>query len=104
MANRLRFNHTRRPGGPMIRALSVLLLFSASCATMIRGTRDNLQLSSVPEGANAALADGESCKTPCSVTLARNTSTVVTFSKDGCESQMVSVYPSLAGAGVILGG
>jgi hypothetical protein len=88
----------------MSRFLCLLLFFSAGCATMIRGTHDNLQLTSSPEGANATLADGESCRTPCSFTLSRNTSTVVTFSKDGCDPQMVSVYPSLAGAGVILGG
>jgi hypothetical protein len=42
--------------------------------------------------------------TPCSIHLARNTSTVVTFEHEGCDTAMVSVFPTLAGAGVILGG
>jgi hypothetical protein len=29
---------------------------------------------------------------------------VITFSKSGCNNQMASVYPTLAGSGVILGG
>lgn len=34
----------------------------------------------------------------------RDSSFSITFSKDGCDSQTVSVFPTLAGAGVLLGG
>lgn len=83
---------------------TLILLTFVGCATMIRGTHESLQLSSNPEGALAQLSDGESCTTPCAINLARDTSVSVNFTKDGCDNQVVSVFPSLAGAGVILGG
>src|SRR5262245_17149167 len=76
----------------------------SGCATMIRGTQEPLQLTSFPSGARAVIGSGQSCTTPCSIHLARNTSTVVTFEHEGCDTAMVSVFPTLAGAGVILGG
>ena len=76
----------------------------SGCATMIRGTQEPLQLTSFPSGAKAVIGSGQSCTTPCSIHLARNTSTVVTFEREGCDTAMVSVFPTLAGAGVILGG
>jgi hypothetical protein len=84
--------------------LSATAFLVAGCATMIRGTREPLQLSSNPEGAEAQLSNGQSCTTPCSIDLPRETSVAVNFTKDGCDSQTVSVFPTLAGAGVILGG
>jgi Short C-terminal domain len=87
----------------LARALGGGALLSG-CATMIRGTEEPLQLTSLPSGARAVIGSGQSCTTPCSIHLARNTSTVVTFEREGCETAMVSVFPTLAGAGVILGG
>ena len=83
-------------------AASALLL--TGCATMIRGTHEPLQLSSSPEGAVAQLSNGQSCTTPCSLDEERDSSFSITFSKDGCDAQTVSVFPTLAGAGVLLGG
>lgn len=84
-------------------ALGCSVLLSGR-ATMIRGTEEPLQLTSFPAGAKAVIGSGQSCTTPCSLHLSRNTSTVVTFEREGCETAMVSVFPTLAGAGVILGG
>jgi len=83
--------------------ISIYVLISG-CATMIRGTTEELQLTSDPVGAKASLSNGQSCTTPCSLSLARNSSLAVTFIKDGCDNHTVSVFPTLAGAGVILGG
>lgn len=84
-------------------ALLCLLVFPG-CATMIRGTHEQLALSSTPPGASATLSNGQSCTTPCSIKLARDWSGTVTFAKAGCQARQISVYPSLAGSGVILGG
>jgi hypothetical protein len=80
------------------------MALSSGCATMIRGTEQSLQLTSVPPGAKAVISAGQSCITPCALELSRSTSTAVTFEREGCEREMVSVFPTLAGAGVILGG
>jgi len=92
--------------GRIRRAIAVagtLLIFSG-CATMIRGTHEQLQLSSNPEGVVAQLSNGQSCTTPCSLSEPRDSSFAVTFSRDGCDSQMVSVFPTVAGSGILLGG
>lgn len=74
------------------------------CATMIRGTNDQLHISSTPTGAKATLSNGQSCTTPCTMQLKRNQSLIINYSKPGCKPTQLSVYPTLAGAGVILGG
>jgi hypothetical protein len=75
----------------------------AGCATMIRGTHESLDLVSTPTGARADLSTGQSCITPCAQNIARDASFSVTFSKDGCDSQTIAVFPTLAGAGVLFG-
>lgn len=85
----------------MCLTLSCLLV---SCATLIRGTEENLQINSVPEQAKANISNGMSCVTPCMVRLKRNSTVVITFEKEGCQKQMVSVFPTIAGAGILLGG
>ena len=71
---------------------------------MIRGTEEPLSLTSEPSGALAEVSSGQKCTTPCQVVLKRNQSIMIKFSKDGYEPETVSVFPTLAGAGVILGG
>jgi hypothetical protein len=85
-------------------ALVVMLSFVTSCATMVRGTTEEVLFNTTPRGAKATLSNGTTCVTPCSITLKRNESISVTFARDGCDSHMASVFPVLAGAGVILGG
>jgi hypothetical protein len=80
------------------------LLMISGCATMIRGTDDLLQVTSEPSGANVEVSSGQSGSTPCSFVLKRNQSCIVKFSKEGYHTETVTVYPTLAGAGVILGG
>lgn len=84
--------------------LFALSLCLCNCATMIRGTEEPLSITSEPEGALARLSDGQSCKTPCQITLKRNQTLLVRYEKEGCDTATLNVYPTLAGAGVILGG
>ena len=81
-----------------------VLLIGTGCATMIRGTEEPLNITSEPPGALAQVSDGQKCTTPCSVKLKRNQSVIVRYSKEGYETESLSVFPTLAGAGVILGG
>jgi len=84
--------------------LMALLVSVASCATIVRGTTEEVLFNTTPRGATATLSNGTTCVTPCSVVLKRNESVSVTFTRDGCDSHVTSVFPVLAGAGVILGG
>lgn len=80
------------------------LIFASGCATMIRGTSEQLMITSEPDGAQVKLSDGRSCKTPCQMECKRNQTLILKFSKDGHEDESLTVCPTLAGAGVILGG
>jgi hypothetical protein len=71
---------------------------------MVRGTSEPLQLASNPSGATASVSAGSSCQTPCQLDLARDSSVVVTFSKLGCKQQLVSVFPTMSGSGIFMGG
>lgn len=82
----------------------IILFFISGCATMVRGTDELLQVTSEPSGVNAELSTGQSGTTPCSFVLKRNQSCIVKFSKEGYHTESMTVYPTLAGAGVILGG
>lgn len=53
-----------------------------------------IQLQSEPAGAEAKTSSGSSCQTPCSLELATNGDTLVTFSLDGYQPQTITVKPA----------
>jgi len=68
---------------------------------MIRGTTQPLQLASNPQGATAQVASGSSCVTPCNLDMSRDSSVIVTFTKVGCKQQLVSIFPTISGGGML---
>ena len=88
---------------------STVLLFCvftllSACATMIRGTEQEIFVNTTPVGADIQLSNGASCTSPCKMVVKRNQSLTINISKDGCATQTASMVPTLAGGGVILGG
>lgn len=83
--------------------LPILISF-VGCATIIRGTEEPLSVTSEPTGALAELSNGQKGNTPCQFMLKRNQSLNIKYSKESFHDENVTVYPTLAGAGVILGG
>ncbi len=71
---------------------------------MIRGTTEQLQVASNPQGATASISSGSSCQTPCELSLSRDASVIVTFAKSGCKQTLVSVFPTISGGGMLWGG
>ena len=89
----------------MVRAIAVALCLTlAGCATIIRGTEQEVSVNTNPIGATVQFSNGQSCTAPCRITAARDQSLQLTISKEGCHTQSASMVPSLAGGGVILGG
>ena len=82
-------------------ALAFLL---AGCATMIRGTTQDISVNTVPSGAQLRFSNGQSCQSPCQLEVARNETLLITIDKEGCHAQTATMVPTLAGGGVILGG
>jgi hypothetical protein len=70
-------------------ALSVML---GGCASVTRGTTENISISSTPSGVEAVVSGLDvptTCMTPCSVVVKRNADISITFQKEGYEPQIV---------------
>lgn len=91
--------------------LAVALSLSA-CATVTRGYREELVVTSTPAGAKVRLDNGMTCAaTPCSFKVPRRSDLQVQLRKTGCTTKVVSVGNRLAGSGgvamagnIVLGG
>lgn len=76
----------------------------SGCATMIRGTEQQVSVNTNPTGADIQFSNGQSCVSPCMIKTKRDQSLQITISKEGCHQQTATMMPTLAGAGVMLGG
>lgn len=85
-------------------AVLILSLFLTSCATMIRGTNQDVSVHTIPPGANIDFSNGKSCMSPCTIVSSRKDPLNITIRKQGYQTHTVSMVPNLAGAGVIFGG
>ena len=75
--------------------VSVFLL--SSCATIIKGTTEQVSFNSEPDGANVVLlrknkADKTVCKTPCTAEVHKKTKEV-RFEKDGYYNEQYQIVP-----------
>jgi hypothetical protein len=87
---------------PAIVLGAAMLLGSAAftgCATITRGTTEQLTVVSDPSGASVRLSNGFTGITPATFTLPRKGNVIVTVSKEGYDSIDVPVSASLSGAG-----
>lgn len=84
------------------------------CASVTRGTTENLSIVSTPPGAEATITGLDvptACVTPCAVVVKRNADVSVSIQKDGYEPQVVQLtkeIPATGAAGfagnVLIGG
>lgn len=90
----------------MLSRLAVLVaaLLLGGCATIVRGTEQQVAVNTAPIGAQVQFSNGRSCTSPCTVTVPRNQALTITISHPMCQTQTASMIPTLGGAGVILGG
>jgi hypothetical protein len=70
---------------------SIVVLISG-CATVTRGSNEDLQIITTPTGAQVETSNGFSCaSTPCAIKMPRRSELVVTISKPGCKTIQVNV-------------
>ncbi len=85
--------------------MRVLLIFCAAfplvgCATVTKGTTEQVTINSEPAGAQARTSIGGSCPlTPCTIEVSRKSEFSVVFSKEGFKDQEVFVGTKVAGSG-----
>ncbi|PPQ19556.1 translation initiation factor 2 [Bradyrhizobium sp. AC87j1] len=80
-------------------ALSVML---GGCASVTRGTTENISISSTPSGVEAMVSGLEvptTCTTPCAIVAKRNADITITFEKEGYQSQTVQLTKEVSGTG-----
>jgi hypothetical protein len=78
-----------------------LAALCGGCATVVRGTTDEVGFNSTPSGAEVHTSNGLGCVTPCTLTVKKNEEFVATFQKDGFVPQQVPVARQVVGAGVV---
>jgi uncharacterized protein YceK len=76
----------------------------SGCATIIRGTSEQVSVNTNPVGAQIDFSNGQSCTSPCTIKTKRNKSLQINISKAGCATQTATMIPTLSGGGVIMGG
>ena len=100
----------------MIRSLlaAAIALPCVGCASVTRGTTENISIMSTPSGAIADVAGLDiptQCVTPCVVQAKRNADITITINKDGYQPQIIPLTKDIPGTGaagfagnILLGG
>lgn len=86
-----------------IAVLTVLAGTTAGCATVTRGSTEDVQFTSNPQGATVTTTIGPSCVTPCTLKFSRRDTFTATF-KLGEQTQEVFVDTQVATEGVAVAG
>ncbi|MBI5132362.1 MAG: translation initiation factor 2 [Rhodopseudomonas palustris] len=84
-----------------IGAVAAALLLSG-CASVTRGTTENISIATTPSGALANVAGTDapfSCVTPCVVEVSRSADITVSLSKDGYQPQIIPLTREISGGG-----
>jgi len=83
-----------------IYAVAVAALALGGCATVTRGTSNQVTFNSQPSNAQVRTSVGHSCETPCTITVDRKAEFIATFTKEGYEDVQVPVGTRVANAGM----
>ena len=85
-----------------ILAIAVLCAAVGGCASVTRGTTENISIASTPSGAEAVVSGLEvptTCTTPCAIVAKRNADVSIAFKKEGYEPQIVQLTTEIPGSG-----
>lgn len=80
-----------------------LAALSGGCATITQGTEEVVHITSNPGDVEARLSNGQYCRTPCALKVARRDEFFVTFQKEGYEPQEVKVIARVGARGAAAG-
>ena len=81
-----------------------LCAIAGGCASVTRGTTENISIVSTPSGAEATISGLDvptACVTPCSVVVKRNADIAVEFQKPGYEPQIIQLTKDIPAAGAV---
>lgn len=89
-----------------MRKLGIVALAAVlgGCASVTRGTKENISIMSTPSGAEATITGLDvptACMTPCAITAKRNADITVAFAKEGYEPQIGELTKEIPGTGAV---
>jgi hypothetical protein len=76
-------------------------LTMAGCATVTRGTSDQITVTSEPPNAEVTTSLSQACTTPCTFTVGRKDEFTVKIAAPGYKTQEIPVRTQIANAGVV---
>jgi hypothetical protein len=87
-----------------MRKLGIVALAAVlgGCASVTRGTTENISIMSTPSGAEATITGLDvptACMTPCAITAKRNADITVAFAKPGYQPEVVQLTKEIPGTG-----
>jgi hypothetical protein len=83
-------------------AIAALGVALGGCASVTRGTTENIAISSTPSGAEAVVSGLDvptTCTTPCSIVAKRSADISITFEKPGYEPQTIQLTKEIPATG-----
>jgi hypothetical protein len=81
---------------------AAIALPCVGCASVTRGTTENISIATTPSGATADISGLDAptaCVTPCVVQAKRNADITVSISKEGYEPQVIPLTKEIPGSG-----
>src|SRR5437879_7169299 len=87
-----------------MRLLGVVALAAmlGGCASVTRGTTENISIASTPAGAEATISGLDvptACVTPCAIVAKRSADISISFAKDGFEPEIVTLTKEIPATG-----
>jgi hypothetical protein len=83
--------------------VSAIAILVTSCATIVRGSSETIEITTSPSGAMIKLSSGQSARSPSTFEVPRKGTIFVTITKDGYETVETKLISSIEGASLGLG-
>lgn len=87
---------------PVLALLAAAAMTTSACATVTRGSSEDVTFTSAPSGAVVTTSMGTSCKTPCKMKIRRSQEFGATFQM-GRQKRVINVGTETAAEGVAAG-
>ena len=82
--------------------ISIVLFYLTSCATLFKGTRQDVNFNSDPQKARVVVNGEDMGQTPCSIKLESKKSYKIEFKAEGYKAQIVNISNHIGAGWIIL--
>ena len=77
----------------------VVITLNTGCATITRGTTQNVAVDTNPQQATVTTNSGPGCTSPCTLDLKRNMGHIITATKTGYKPKTAAIRNEISGGG-----